>query len=321
MCKGDLVQHPGWQNQVSCQPVSGQACGVRIQDTGGKTEAMITDNRNRFCLAMLLLALATALSAAERRSIIAPGVEKIIHANGTVEYRQVAIPEPAGETAAATAMAVPAAAPGNLPEAPPAASAETTSQPVTQAVVPAPQLKIYKFRDKNGVVTYQSRAPGGGLAYTEFKPRPDCFACATGSGVNWETTPLFAGRYEQEILHHANLHGISPALVKAVIHAESAFNPQARSRVGAQGLMQLMPATAAELGVASPFDPAQNIDGGVRYLAMLMKMYNQDVRLATAAYNAGPGAVRRYNGVPAYPETRAYVQRVAILERRYRQGN
>ena len=259
-------------------------------------------NTSRLCLIALLLVSMTALPAAERRSIIAPGVEKIIHANGSVEYRQVEI-----------------AAPDKTGTTPVEASAGGQTVAATSVAAPA-DFKIYKFRDKNGVVTYQSSTPRGGIAYTEFKPRPDCFACKSGSGVNWETTPLFVGRYEQEILHHAGAHGVSPALVKAVIHAESAFNPQARSRVGAQGLMQLMPGTAAELGVESPFDPDQNIDGGVRYLAMLLKMYNNDIRLATAAYNAGPGAVRRYNGVPAFPETRAYVQRVAILERRYRRG-
>ncbi|MBS7326827.1 MAG: lytic transglycosylase domain-containing protein [Thiopseudomonas sp.] len=241
--------------------------------------------------------------AAGQRKIIAPGIEKVIHANGSVEYRQIAVampvalPEPAVEVSKPEPVAV--------------KLAET---------LPVAAPKIYKYRDKNGVVTYQSAVPPSGISFVEFKPRTDCFACYTRSGVSWETTPLFVGRYEQEIQRHARLHNVSPALVKAVIHAESAFNPQARSRVGAQGLMQLMPGTAAELGVASPFDPDQNIDGGVRYLAMLLRMYNNDMRLATAAYNAGPGAVKRYNGVPAFPETQAYVQRVAILERRYRQG-
>lgn len=266
-------------------------------------------NANRLCIAMLLLVSAAALSATERRSIIAPGVEKIVYADGRVEYRQVEIPEPPAEPAVAVGTETLQA------------TEETGTAVEAGSEPPAEQgMKIYKYIDKNGVTTYQSRMPAKGIAYTEFKPRPDCFACMTASTVNWETTPLFVGRYEQEILHHARMHNVSPALVKALIHAESAFNPLARSKVGAQGLMQLMPATAAELGVTRPFDPEQNIDGGVRYLAMLMRMYNNDVRLATAAYNAGPGAVRRYNGVPAYPETRAYVQRVAILERRYRHG-
>ncbi len=263
--------------------------------------------RHGLYLSALLLVMASTLSAAEKRSIIAPGIEKVIHANGSVEYRQIE-----QQSVVPVLQTVVTAPVPNLQEEP---AKVVGSQPAAQRAG-----KIYKFRDTSGIVTYQSRKPEQGVAYIEFKPRTDCFACITGSSrISWETTPLFSGRYEKEIAHYAGMHGVSPALVKAVIHAESAFNPQARSSVGAQGLMQLMPATAAELGVASPFEPEQNIDGGVRYLAMLLKMYNNDVRLATAAYNAGPGAVRRYNGVPAYPETRAYVQRVAILERRYRQ--
>jgi soluble lytic murein transglycosylase-like protein len=128
---------------------------------------------------------------------------------------------------------------------------------------------------------------------------------------------LFADRYRDEIERIAALHDMDAALVRAVIHAESAFNPQARSRAGAQGLMQLMPQTAAELGVGNPFDAEQNIDGGVRYLAGLLQRYDQDVRLATAAYNAGPGAVQQYGGIPPYAETQAYVKRIEVLYRRY----
>lgn len=251
--------------------------------------------------------------AAGQWQLIAPGVERMIQADGTKAYRQVSQPTPAPT---AEPEPVPTQEVGNTPVAlPPADTQPVASQP--QAELQPIKSKIYKYRDQNGVVTYQSAMPQG-FAFEVFKPRQDCFACMTSSTVNWETTPLFRGRYEQEIQRYASRHGVSPALVKAVIHAESAFNPRARSKAGAQGLMQLMPGTAAELGVSSPFDPEQNIDGGVRYLAMLLKMYNNDMRLATAAYNAGPGAVKRYNGVPNYAETKAYVQRVAILERRYR---
>jgi soluble lytic murein transglycosylase-like protein len=101
------------------------------------------------------------------------------------------------------------------------------------------------------------------------------------------------------------------------VHAESAFNPNALSRVGAQGLMQLMPATAERFGVDDPFAPAQNIEGGTRYLAWLLKRFNGDTRLAAAGYNAGEGAVDRFGGVPPYEETQRFVERVGILHQRY----
>ena len=106
--------------------------------------------------------------------------------------------------------------------------------------------------------------------------------------------------------------------MRAIIHAESAYNPNALSRVGAQGLMQLMPATARRFGVANAFDAGQNIRGGVQYLAWLLKRFNGDLTLAAAGYNAGEGAVDKYKGVPPYAETQRYVQRVAVLAERYR---
>jgi soluble lytic murein transglycosylase-like protein len=109
-------------------------------------------------------------------------------------------------------------------------------------------------------------------------------------------------------------------LLRAIIHAESGFNPRALSYKGAQGLMQLMPATAFELGVGDAFDPAQNISGGARYLAILLHDYHGDVKLAAAAYNAGAGAVAKYGGVPPYAETEVYVKRVALLYQRYRKA-
>ena len=111
----------------------------------------------------------------------------------------------------------------------------------------------------------------------------------------------------------ARRHGLDPALVLAVVSVESSFRPQAVSPKGAQGLMQLMPRTAASLGVEDAFDPGQNVDAGVRHLESLVRLYDGDLTRALAAYNAGQGAVARYGGVPPYRETRAYVRRV--LER------
>jgi soluble lytic murein transglycosylase-like protein len=126
------------------------------------------------------------------------------------------------------------------------------------------------------------------------------------------------GEFSELINSAAQKYGLDPALLKALIRQESNFDPNAQSPAGAQGLTQLMPGTAAALGVTNPLDPAQAIDGGAKYLAQQLKAFDGDVRKALAAYNAGPGAVQRYGGVPPYAETQNYVRAVLGFAEQYR---
>jgi soluble lytic murein transglycosylase-like protein len=125
--------------------------------------------------------------------------------------------------------------------------------------------------------------------------------------------------FHRLILQAAVTHGIEPALIKAVILAESNYNPKAVSKRGARGLMQLMPGTAASLGVSDPFDPEDNINGGAKYLRQLLDRFDNDVRLALAAYNAGSRHVRNYNGVPPFRATRLYIKKVFKFQARFQE--
>ncbi|MBM9520220.1 lytic transglycosylase domain-containing protein [Desulforhopalus vacuolatus] len=127
-------------------------------------------------------------------------------------------------------------------------------------------------------------------------------------------------KYDSEISSIATRYGVDPSLIKAIIHVESGFNHRAVSRMGARGLMQLMPGTARELKVYNPFNAKQNIDGGTRYFRQIMDDFNGDVRLALAAYNAGPGLVHKLHRIPAIPETRNYVRKVMRMYRFYKSG-
>lgn len=127
--------------------------------------------------------------------------------------------------------------------------------------------------------------------------------------------------YDALILEAAAAHSVDPALVRAVIRAESRFDARAVSPAGALGLMQLMPHVAAELGVTDPLDPRQNVFGGVRYLSRLLERHHGNEVLALASYNAGPRTVARYGGVPPYRETRGYVRRIRTELARVRQAS
>ena len=179
---------------------------------------------------------------------------------------------------------------------------------------------VYRVVHRDGSVEYTNIPPGGAQAHNVtrlFSYIATCMACNLHSPINWGTVRLDLTDYA-DVIHGASMEsGVDEALIRAIIHAESAFNPRAMSLKGAQGLMQLMPGTANDMGVLDAFDPAQNIRGGARYLGLLLKNFNGDVRLVAAAYNAGPGAVQHYNGVPPFAETQVYVQRVGELLQRY----
>ncbi|QQX80494.1 lytic transglycosylase domain-containing protein [Shewanella sp. KX20019] len=188
----------------------------------------------------------------------------------------------------------------------------TRSLPVARA----PE-QVYHYKNADGVVVFSDRPPETGHYQVRIY---DCYACKPSSNINWQSIPLYTQQYKEEIRLAAKNYSVEAALIRAVIHAESAFKPAALSKAGAQGLMQLMPATAKELGVTDAFKPSQNIAAGSRYLAQLLQRFDGDITLACAAYNAGASRVEQYHGVPPFPETKAYVERVNILLQRYRKA-
>ena len=178
---------------------------------------------------------------------------------------------------------------------------------------------------KNTKKVYEVKSSGGVSSFSDMRPvksqykifRVDCYACKVDLFVDWRKTKLYSKKYSTHIENAAYKYRVDPAYVRAIIHAESHFNPSAVSKQGAQGLMQLMPKTADSLGVNNPLVASQNINGGVKHLARLLKKYRGNRKLVSAAYNAGEGAVKKYNGIPPYPETQVYVERVDILHQRY----
>ncbi|MEA5124299.1 lytic transglycosylase domain-containing protein [Xanthomonas floridensis] len=221
-----------------------------------------------------------------------------------------------------TAEAAAPSVPRTLPAAESANSIVPTAAPAAVNPRRVVSGQVYSYM-KNGVRHYTSARPRQvasieGLRTIHYSFIETCYACGAKPGVNFGAIRLNTAAYQQEIASAAREFGVEEAIVRAIIHAESAYNPLALSRAGAQGLMQLMPGTARRFGVSDAYDASQNIRGGVQYLSWLLKRFNGDLTLAAAGYNAGEGAVDRYGGVPPYSETQRYVQRVGLLAGRYR---
>jgi hypothetical protein len=173
-------------------------------------------------------------------------------------------------------------------------------------------------REQDGTLVYSTRNLPGSRVFLKFTvSTPPGEPAHEGLG-NIGAPQL--NRHAKQFKAAARATGVDDAWLRAIAHAESGFNAGAVSPKGAQGVMQLMPDTATELGVSDPLSAEQSINGGARYLQALLKRYKGDRTLATAAYNAGIGAVTRYKGVPPYAETLAYVEKVSVLYTRYREA-
>jgi soluble lytic murein transglycosylase-like protein len=181
--------------------------------------------------------------------------------------------------------------------------------------IPA-RADIYRYEDEEGIVHFTD-APTDQRFKIFMRDLKKDKQLRTKLKLASSVNPA---EYDQIIATCASKYGVNQSLIKAVIHAESGYNPNAVSSKGASGLMQLMPGTARSLKVSNSFDPQDNVEGGVKYLRFLLDTFRGDVSLAVAAYNAGLNKVARYGGIPPYNETRTYVNRVLSYMQTY-QGN
>lgn len=182
---------------------------------------------------------------------------------------------------------------------------------------------LYAYTDENGILNI-TNVPSTDTRYKLLRKESNgrtwnksITSLKTGARHTYKRSPGL----DNIVQEAAQTHKVDAALVHAVIHAESGFNPNAVSPKGASGLMQLMPATARRYGVQNIFDPQQNVGAGVHYLKDLLKMFGNNQRLALAAYNAGENSVKRFGGIPPYPETTQYVSKVLTLHTRYRKSS
>lgn len=177
------------------------------------------------------------------------------------------------------------------------------------------QAEIYKYTAEDGSIVF-TNIPPKSLQKTAVK-KQNTFDWTDKLGVLRRVHRVDVTTYDALIIEAARYYTLPPALIKAMIAVESSFEPSAVSPAGAQGLMQLMPPTAKAMQVHDSFNPKANVFGGTRYLRLLTNDFEGDIQKTVAAYNAGPGAVKRYKGIPNYPETQKYVKRVLKLYRHY----
>jgi len=208
----------------------------------------------------------------------------------------------------------------------------------TEAIAPSGELAIAQRVQQLQAMIEQTRqsavtgiVPGAATSGSVGEAQPAAFASAlqaatsTGTAVPAAYTATTGAAqstpYDALIEQVAQRHGVDPAVLHGLIQQESGFDPNAQSSAGASGLTQLMPGTASSLGVANPLDPAEAIEGGARYLGQLTTEFGGNTTDALAAYNAGPGAVKQYGGVPPYAETQSYVTKVLGYAEAYRQSH